>query len=102
MALAPTPVVTLNGAVAVAETAVPAAGLDLGEALGLGGCHVFRRLRRPGPPPRPHDGGGRSVARRWRYTPTTPPSAGGTCTTPATCCADPADGTFRLVRACGR
>ncbi|TPQ17190.1 RNA polymerase sigma factor [Streptomyces sporangiiformans] len=45
MALAPTPVVALNRAVAVAETAGPAAALPLVDALDLDGYHVFHAVR---------------------------------------------------------
>ena len=45
MAVAPTPVVALNRAVAVAEVKGPDAGLDLVEALGLDGYHVYHTVR---------------------------------------------------------
>jgi RNA polymerase sigma-70 factor, ECF subfamily len=45
MALAPTPVVALNRAVAVAEVCGPAAALELVDALGLSGYHVFHAIR---------------------------------------------------------
>ncbi|MFJ6084736.1 RNA polymerase sigma factor [Streptomyces sp. NPDC092369] len=45
MALAPSPVVALNRAVAVAETAGPAPALDLVDALDLTGYHVFHAVR---------------------------------------------------------
>ncbi|GAA2664927.1 RNA polymerase sigma factor [Streptomyces aculeolatus] len=45
MAMAPTPVVALNRAVAVAETAGPAAALAEVDALPLAGYHVFHAVR---------------------------------------------------------
>jgi RNA polymerase sigma-70 factor (ECF subfamily) len=45
MAVAPTPVVALNRAVAVAETDGPQAALDLTEGLGLDGYHVYHAVR---------------------------------------------------------
>jgi RNA polymerase sigma-70 factor (ECF subfamily) len=45
MALAPTPVVALNRAVAVAETQGPQAALALVEALDLDGYHVYHAVR---------------------------------------------------------
>ncbi|MFE5813579.1 RNA polymerase sigma factor [Streptomyces sp. NPDC056479] len=45
MALAPSPVVALNRAVAVAETQGPAPALDLVDALDLDGYHVFHAVR---------------------------------------------------------
>jgi RNA polymerase sigma-70 factor (ECF subfamily) len=45
MAVAPTPVVALNRAVAVAETRGPEAALALVEALDLGGYHVYHAIR---------------------------------------------------------
>jgi RNA polymerase sigma-70 factor, ECF subfamily len=45
MAVAPTPVVALNRAVAVAETQGPRAGLDLVDALDLGDYHVYHAIR---------------------------------------------------------
>jgi RNA polymerase sigma-70 factor (ECF subfamily) len=45
MALAPTPVVALNRAVAVAEVDGPGAGLALVEGLDLGRHHVFHAVR---------------------------------------------------------
>ncbi|AOR36235.1 RNA polymerase subunit sigma-24 [Streptomyces fodineus] len=45
MALAPSPVVALNRAVAVAETEGPARALDLVDALGLGRYHVLHAVR---------------------------------------------------------
>ncbi|UCZ58058.1 RNA polymerase sigma factor [Mycolicibacterium phocaicum] len=45
MTIAPTPVVALNRAVAVAETQDPRAALDLVEALDLGGYHVYHAVR---------------------------------------------------------
>ncbi|MFJ4787408.1 RNA polymerase sigma factor [Streptomyces sp. NPDC088794] len=45
MAVAPSPVVALNRAVAVAETAGPAPALDLVDALDLTGYHVFHAVR---------------------------------------------------------
>jgi RNA polymerase sigma-70 factor (ECF subfamily) len=44
-AVAPTPVVALNRAVAVAETDGPQAALDLTEGLGLDGYHVYHAVR---------------------------------------------------------
>ncbi|WP_062645983.1 RNA polymerase sigma factor [Streptomyces maremycinicus] len=45
MALAPSPVVALNRAVAVAETEGPARALDLVDALALDGYHVWHAVR---------------------------------------------------------
>jgi RNA polymerase sigma-70 factor (ECF subfamily) len=45
LAVAPSPVVALNRAVAVAEVDGPAAGLQLVDALGLGGYQVFHAVR---------------------------------------------------------
>ena len=45
MALAPSPVVALNRAVAVAETEGPRTALDLVDALDLDGYHVFHAVR---------------------------------------------------------
>jgi RNA polymerase sigma-70 factor (ECF subfamily) len=45
MAVAPSPVVALNRAVAVAETEGPRQALDLVDALGLDGYHVFHAVR---------------------------------------------------------
>ncbi|MGW1208566.1 RNA polymerase sigma factor [Streptomyces sp. NPDC002499] len=45
MAIAPSPVVALNRAVAVAETAGPLPALDLVDALDLTGYHVFHAVR---------------------------------------------------------
>jgi RNA polymerase sigma-70 factor (ECF subfamily) len=45
LALAPTPVVALNRAVAVAEVDGPAAGLQLVDALDLGDHHLFHAVR---------------------------------------------------------
>ncbi|MEU5708098.1 RNA polymerase sigma factor [Streptomyces flaveolus] len=45
MAVAPSPVVALNRAVAVAETEGPAAALELVDALGLGRYHVLHAVR---------------------------------------------------------
>jgi RNA polymerase sigma-70 factor (ECF subfamily) len=45
MAVAPTPVVALNRAVAVAETQGPEAGLALAEALDLDDYHVYHAIR---------------------------------------------------------
>ncbi|MET7609223.1 sigma-70 family RNA polymerase sigma factor [Streptomyces avermitilis] len=45
MALAPSPVVALNRAVAVAETAGPQPALDLVDALDLDGYHAFHAVR---------------------------------------------------------
>ena len=45
MALAPTPVVALNRAVAVAEVAGADAGLALVDDLDLGGYHLFHAIR---------------------------------------------------------
>ncbi|MFD9389945.1 RNA polymerase sigma factor [Streptomyces sp. NPDC060000] len=45
MALAPSPVVALNRAVAVAETQGPGPALDLVDALDLGGYHVWHAVR---------------------------------------------------------
>ena len=45
MAMAPTPVVALNRAVAVAEVQGPAAGLALVEQLDLGGYHLYHAIR---------------------------------------------------------
>ncbi|MEW2044397.1 RNA polymerase sigma factor [Streptomyces sp. NPDC005476] len=45
MALAPSPVVALNRAVAVAQTQGPARALDLVDALDLGGYHVWHAVR---------------------------------------------------------
>ena len=45
MAVAPTPVVAVNRAVAVAETDGPQAALDLTEGLGLDGYHVYHAVR---------------------------------------------------------
>jgi RNA polymerase sigma-70 factor (ECF subfamily) len=45
MAVAPSPVVALNRAVAVAEVAGPATGLALADALDLPGYHVFHAVR---------------------------------------------------------
>ena len=45
MAVAPTPVVALNRAVAVAETEGPQAALDLTDGLGLDGYHVHHAVR---------------------------------------------------------
>jgi len=45
MAIAPTPVVALNRAVAVAETQGPQAALPLVEALDLDGYHVYHAVR---------------------------------------------------------
>ncbi|MGI5451981.1 RNA polymerase sigma factor [Streptomyces sp. CA-249302] len=45
MALAPSPVVALNRAVAVAETEGPGPALDLVDALDLDGYHVFHAVR---------------------------------------------------------
>jgi RNA polymerase sigma-70 factor (ECF subfamily) len=45
MAVAPSPVVALNRAVAVAETEGPSRALDLVEALDLDGYHVFHAVR---------------------------------------------------------
>jgi RNA polymerase sigma-70 factor (ECF subfamily) len=45
MALAPSPVVALNRAVAVAETEGPRQALDLVDTLGLDGYHVFHAVR---------------------------------------------------------
>jgi RNA polymerase sigma-70 factor, ECF subfamily len=45
MNVAPTPVAALNRAVAVAETQGPQAALDLVEALGLDGYHVYHAVR---------------------------------------------------------
>jgi RNA polymerase sigma-70 factor (ECF subfamily) len=43
--IAPTPVVALNRAIALAEVAGPAAGLDTVEALGLDGYHLYHATR---------------------------------------------------------
>lgn len=94
MAPAPAPVVALTRAVAVAETAGPAAGLPRVEALDLDGYHVLhaarvdllRRLSRTTEAAEHTD----DVAERAYRT------------APAKSCAGPADGAFRLVRACGR
>ena len=45
MAIAPSPVVALNRAVAVAEVDGPAAALELVDALDLGGFHLFHAIR---------------------------------------------------------
>jgi RNA polymerase sigma-70 factor (ECF subfamily) len=45
MAIAPSPVVALNRAVAVAEVDGPAAALELVDALDLGGLHLFHAIR---------------------------------------------------------
>ena len=45
LALAPTPVVALNRAVAVAEVDGPEAALDLVDALDLGGFHLYHAIR---------------------------------------------------------
>ncbi len=45
MAMAPTPVVALNRAVAVAEVQGPVAGLALVEQLDLGGYHLYHAIR---------------------------------------------------------
>jgi RNA polymerase sigma-70 factor (ECF subfamily) len=45
LAVAPTPVVALNRAVAVAEVDGPAAGLQLVDALDLGDHHLFHAVR---------------------------------------------------------
>ena len=45
MAMAPTPVIALNRAVAVAEVQGPAAGLALVEQLDLGGYHLYHAIR---------------------------------------------------------
>jgi RNA polymerase sigma-70 factor (ECF subfamily) len=45
MAIAPSPVVALNRAVAVAEVDGPAAALALVDALDLGGFHLFHAIR---------------------------------------------------------
>ncbi|GGY88295.1 hypothetical protein GCM10010300_35480 [Streptomyces olivaceoviridis] len=45
MAVAPSPVVALNRAVAVAGTEGPATALELADALGLGRCHVLHAVR---------------------------------------------------------
>jgi RNA polymerase sigma-70 factor (ECF subfamily) len=45
MAIAPTPVVALNRAVAVAEVSGAAEGLELVEQLDLDGFHVFHAIR---------------------------------------------------------
>jgi RNA polymerase sigma-70 factor (ECF subfamily) len=45
MALAPSPIVALNRAVAVAEVAGPAAALELIETLQLDGYHLFHAIR---------------------------------------------------------
>jgi RNA polymerase sigma-70 factor (ECF subfamily) len=45
MAVAPSPVVALNRAVAVAETEGPRPALDLVDALDLDGYHVFHAVR---------------------------------------------------------
>jgi RNA polymerase sigma-70 factor (ECF subfamily) len=45
MAIAPSPVVALNRAVAVAEVDGPAAALSLVDALDLGGFHLFHAIR---------------------------------------------------------
>ncbi|MCM2422828.1 hypothetical protein [Streptomyces sp. RKAG293] len=86
-------------------------GLDLAagllllvEALDLDGYQAFHaacvdlvrrlgRLSRTTAAAQAHDG--------WRNT-LTPTPRGRTCTAPAMPCAGPADGVFRLVRACGR
>ena len=75
MALAPTPVVALNRAVAVAEVAGPAAGLALVDGLDLARHHVLpRRPGGPAAPAGPARRGGRGVRRRRSSWPATTPS----------------------------